>query len=131
MKHGCFINLVTFPKSPDFAQSSEQSFSSSHRLLFHHELFRSHYVFVLNVLITGYLHISFCSTGCGNLFFQTEHQITFTNTHHISVHCPTGLRLGAAVSYAIYVGTGNSSSMAWECCSPCKTGRTHCSPMDT
>lgn len=57
-------------KPGDIPTLPRQRLSSSHRLLFHYELFRSHYVFVQNVLITGYLHISFCSTGCGNLFLS-------------------------------------------------------------
>lgn len=61
--------------------------------------------------------------------FLTEHQIAWTNTPLIFVHCPAGLQQGAPVSFTIYVGTGNGSSLAREHCSPCKTGRTHCSLM--
>lgn len=112
---------------PEFVLSFKLSFGSSLQALNPAWMTKIRSCFLVNVIghISSLRYISFFSSGCG------KHQIAFTNTPLISVPCPMGLQLGAAVSFTIYVGTGNGSSMAREHCSPFKTGRAHCSLMHT
>lgn len=82
-------------------------------------------------MLSSLWYISFCSSGHGKHFFRQSIRL-HEPTHSLS---PSITQWSSSwvlpVSSTIYVGTGNGSSMARECCDPFKTGRTHCSPMET
>lgn len=82
----------------------------------------------LEMSFTGKYCILRSTTG---KLLSYPYQITLTSTRVISAPFLLELQSGAAVSFTIYIGTANSSSMSRVHCGPCKTGRTYCFQIDT